>query len=71
MQPNEPRYTPGGMSEYAPGRTFSQRMDNEWFRLVMCYSINDIQSGLAGALFTPSSLIGSWKGVTLVRLPIL
>ena len=69
-QPNEPRYTPGAMSEYVGGRTFSERMDNEWFRLVMCQSINSFPVGLSGALFTPSGLIGSWRGMSLVRLPL-
>ena len=71
MQPNTPRYTPGYMEEYIPGRTFSERMDSEWSRLVMCHSITAASSPLGGNRFTPSSLIGSWKGTVLVRHSIL
>lgn len=71
MRPDEQRYTPGHMEEYIPGRTFSERMDDEWYRLVMCHSITSAPKGLAGRRFTPSSLIGTWKGIILVRLPIL
>ena len=62
------------MQEYVQGRTFSERMDNEWYRLVMCHSITDpatTANPLGGGRITPSSLIGSWKGITLVRLSIL
>ena len=69
-QPNVRRYTPGYMREYVGGRTFSRRMDDEWYRLVMCHSITDIGNPLGGARITPSSLIGSWAGTTLVRLSI-
>lgn len=71
MQPNSLRYTPGYMADYIPGRTFSQRMDNEWHRLVMCHSITDDPQPLGGSRFTPSTLVGSWKGTVLVRHSIL
>ena len=71
MQPNSPRYTPGYMKEYIPGRTFSERMDNEWHRLVSCHSVPAPPSSLGGSRFTPSTLVGSWKGAVLVRLSIL
>jgi len=71
MLPNTLRYTPGYMEEYVLGRTFSERMDDEWHRLVMCHSITAPSSPLGGRRFTPSSLIGSWKGAVLVRLSIL
>ena len=71
MQPNELRYTPGYMEQYVTGRTFSERMDDEWHRLIMCSSMTAPQKALAGCRFTPSVLIGSWKGTVLVRLSIL
>ena len=71
MQPNTPRYTPGYMDEYVLGRTFSQRMDDEWHRLVMCHDITAAPNPLGGRRFTPSSLIGSWKGTIIVCLSIL
>ena len=71
MHPNTHRYTPGYMEEYIPGRTFSERMDDEWHRLIMCHSITAASNPLGGKRFNPSSLIGSWKGVVLVRLSIL
>ena len=71
MQPNTLRYTPGYMEEYIPGRTFSERMDNEWHRLIMCHNITAPSTPLDGKRFTPSSLIGSWKGTVIVRLSIL
>lgn len=71
-QPNVLRYTPGYRTEYVHGRTFSERMDNEWHRLVTCHSITNHATAnpLGGARLTPSSLIGSWAGTTLVRLSI-
>lgn len=71
MQPNSLRYTPGCMTEYISGRTFSERMDDEWHRLVTCHSITADPSPLSGKRFTPSALVGSWKGTVLVRLSIL
>lgn len=72
MHPGLPRYTPGFMREYIPaGRTFSERMDDEWYRLIMCHSITSSPRGLSGGRFTPSTLIGSWRGSILVRLSIL
>ena len=71
MQPNTLRYTPGYREEYLPGRTFSERMDDEWHRLVTCYSTTAAPSPLSGKRFTPSALIGSWTGTILVRLSIL
>ncbi|KAF9648741.1 hypothetical protein BDM02DRAFT_3186850 [Thelephora ganbajun] len=65
-QPNALRYTPGYMEQYVPGRTFSERMDEEWHRLVMCHSINTASNPLGGKRFTPSALVGLWKGTVLV-----
>jgi hypothetical protein len=59
--------TPDRTGEYILGRTFSERMDNEWRRLVVCHTVTPARNPLGGKLFTPSSLIGSWKGITLVR----
>jgi len=70
LRPGTQRYTPGYMEEYIPGRTFSERMDDEWYRLVMCHSITSAPKGLDGRRFTRSSLIGSWKGIILVRISI-
>jgi len=61
--------TPLHSQEYVQGRTFSERMDNEWHRLVICYGITDpatTANPLGGKHITPSSLIGSWAGTTLV-----
>lgn len=63
------RCTPGSMREYFAGRTFSERMDTEWYRLIMCHSITSTPKGLGGRRFTPSVLVGSWKGSILVRFP--
>lgn len=71
IQPNAIRYTPGFMGEYIRGRTFSERMDEEWNRLIMCCSITSVPIGLGGRRFSPSSLIGSWSGNILVCLSIL
>jgi len=71
MQPNMLRYTPGYMEEYIPGRTFSERMDEEWHRLVMCHRIDGARNPLRGKRFTASTLVGSWKGTVLVRVSIL
>lgn len=72
MEPNTLRYTPGGREQYIHGRTFSERMDDEWFRFVMCHSVTaSAPQGLSGRRFTPSALIGSWKGTVLVRVSIL
>lgn len=70
-QPNLLRYTPGYMEEYTRGRTFSERMDVEWHRLVMCHTITDSPSPLSGTRHIPSALIGSWKGTVIVSLSIL
>jgi hypothetical protein len=70
-QPRELRYTPGCIGEYIRGRTFSERMDDEWHRLVKCHSLTPVQNGLGGRLFTPSALVGLWKGTILVHLSIL
>ena len=69
--PNSFRYTPGYMEQYVPGRTFSERMDAEWYRLVMCHSTSSAPNPLSGNRLTPSALVGSWKGTVLVRLSIL
>jgi len=71
MEPNVFRYTPGYMTEYIPGKTFSERMDDEWHRLVMCHSVTAPRNPLAGKRFTPSALVGSWKGTLIVRISIL
>lgn len=71
MEPNQLRYTPGGREQYVPGRTFSERVDDEWFRLVMCPSITSAPRGLDGRRFTPSTLVGSWRGTVLVRVSTL
>lgn len=71
VKPNMLRYTPGYKGEYVLGRTFSERMDNEWNRLIVCHSITSFPRGLGGRRFTPAGLIGSWAGTMLVRLSIL
>jgi len=69
--PGSFRYTPGYREQYVPGRTFSERMDAEWYRLVACHSTTTAPNPFSGNRFTPSALVGSWKGAVLVRLSIL
>jgi len=66
VQPNAFRSTPGYMKEYIPGRTFSERMDAEWYRLIMCPSITSSPKGLGGSRVTPSTLVGSWNSTILI-----
>ena len=70
MHPDSPRYTPGYMKGYIPGRTFSERLDDEWYRLIMCHGVDPVQDALSGKRFTPSSLIGLWNGIVMVCVPI-
>lgn len=71
VEPNLLRYTPGYTGEYVSGRTFSERMDDEWYRLIMCHDMTAASNPPGGSCFTPSALVGSWKGTILVRLSIL
>ena len=59
------------MEQYIPGRTFSERMDAEWYRLITCHGTTTAPNPLSRNRFAPSALVGSWRGTVIVRLSIL
>ncbi|KAI6039866.1 hypothetical protein EDC04DRAFT_2567997 [Pisolithus marmoratus] len=44
------------------GRSLSETLDTEWFRLVSCHDLWDIERPLRGIVYSLGTLVGNWCG---------